>query len=461
MVNLATIKTPSDVIEALESTSSRLDKEAIIEFAYDLKIFDFFYGAERAYNALRTYGIKKAPFIEDCDDDDFVSTSGWESFSELLDKLETRELSGHAARDEILKYSNRCSQREWNTFYRRVLLKDFKCGVTVTTINNVLNFENKVKRKEASKYLIPVFSCQLAKSSDEHQSKLTGYKYLDVKLDGVRLLSFIDIDKKEVTQYTREGRIKENFANIAGQLYKLIPYLKESVVLDGEVISKNFQSLMTQMNRKNDVNTSSSMLALFDIIPLKDFVSDSCKLTQTQRHTALCEFEPILNKVITDGSVYIIPKQLVNLSTESGMKTFNEFNKDAIEAGDEGIMVKDPNSMYRRTRTDAWLKLKPYATYDLEIVGFAAGNKGTKLENTLGAIVCEGVDNGKKIYVSVGSGFDEKLRDEIWVNQDKYLGFIVEIGGDCLTLNSKSSDVYSIRFPTFIRFRGNSPGEKL
>ena len=43
------------------------------------------------------------------------------------------------------------------------------------------------------------------------------------------------------------------------------------MVFDGEVMSNDFQSLMKQVHRKTNAKTEDAYLALFDILPLKEF----------------------------------------------------------------------------------------------------------------------------------------------------------------------------------------------
>lgn len=449
------MKNAADVVLALQNTSGRLDKEQILSDAWNAGCVEFFKGAMMAYDCLRTFGVKKVPFIEDADDPTFVPTITWNKFESIVSKLERRELTGNAARDMLRSLADSSSAREWNNFYRRVLLKDLKCGVTEATINKVLEELDR----DAKRYIIPAFSCQLAKNGEDLPKKISGVKMLDRKLDGVRLLSVLDKNSGTVTQFTRNGKINENFADITSMLERLLPVLTESIVLDGEIVSSNFQALMTQVNRKSDVDTSDSHLALFDIIPLADFRAGECQINQKDRHDLLVGLADAIRKVAGDR-VYVIPKLTVDLDTAAGRKAFQEFNRETVSAGYEGILVKDPQATYRTKRTDGWLKIKPSVTYDLEIVDVEIGTPGTKFANTMGNLICRGEDQGKIIETSVGSGFSEELRDEIWRNRDKMRGRIVEIKTDVLTQN-RNSDVWSMRFPVFMQFRGWEPGEKL
>ena len=447
--------TPTQVIAQLEAHSGRGDKEQIVRAAWDAGCTEFFEGAKLAYDALVTFNVKKVPLFEDATDPEgFVPVLTWTKFTDVLSKLQRREITGNMARDVIRAASDTAAAADWNGWYRRILLKDLKCGVTDGTINRVLTAIGGA----ALDYQIPVFSCQLAKNGDDHPKKMVGHKFLDVKLDGVRILTVINIDSKTVTQYSRDGRQNDRFDAITTDIAKLIPNLKQSIVLDGEMVSRSFQDLMKQLNRKDDVDTSDARLALFDIIPLADFRAGECKMTQVDRHEILVGFMPMLAEACGDR-VYVVPKMMVDLDTPEGQAQFTEFNNDTVAAGYEGIMIKDPLATYRTKRTDAWMKIKPFITVDLEVIGIEPGKPESKFAHTLGGLVCRGVDQGKTVEVTVGGGYTEELRDEIWANKLTVIGRTVEIKGDALT-KSQDGDTWSLRFPVFMGFRDDKTAEK-
>jgi len=72
-------------------------------------------------------------------------------------------------------------------------------------------------------------------------------------------------------------------------------------------------------------------------------------------------------------------------------------------------------------------------------------------EGRLGALVCEGVDDGKTIRVNVGSGYSDTDRDDYWTNSKVVIGRTAEVLADAITQNQDGS--YSLRFPRFVRFR--------
>ena len=80
-------------------------------------------------------------------------------------------------------------------------------------------------------------------------------------------------------------------------------------------------------------------------------------------------------------------------------------------------------------------------------------------EGRLGALVCEGEDDGRNILVNVGSGFSDADRSTFWTDRGDVVGQIVEVRADAITQNQDGT--YSLRFPRFLRFRGFDVGEKL
>ena len=177
---------------------------------------------------------------------------------------------------------------------------------------------------------------------------------------------------------------------------------------------------------------------------------------QRRRSNLLRSMKATLDKV---GGIDIIPQVEVDLDTAVGEMQFKQYNKDAIDAGFEGIMIKDIDAPYICKRHVAWLKQKPFIEVSLAVVAVEEGTG--KNAGRLGAIICEGEDDGKKIRVNVGSGLTDEQRDEFWKDQDALMGQIVEVRADAATLNQDSEDVYSLRFPRFLRFRGFKAGEKI
>jgi DNA ligase-1 len=432
------MKTPFQIIVELEADNSRLAKEAIIqEHAGNTELLEGFHLALSPYI---TFGVKKVPSFAGPDGQGLP----WEAFKELCHLLSTRQLTGDDARSAIELALSASTKSQWNDWYRRILIKDLRCGVSEKTINKIV------------KNAVPVFECMLAHDGANHEKKITGIKLIEPKLDGVRVLTIVDYESRTVTQYTRNGKVLENFGHITESLLKHIDDFGRSYVLDGEMISTSFQALMKQVHRKEDVQTGDAVLMLFDVLPLSEFKKGKSIMGQRRRSNLLKTFKTVFEKA---GNIGIIPQTEVDLGTAVGEMQFKQYNKDAIAEGYEGIMIKDPDAEYECKRSVSWLKQKPFIEVSLTVTNLEEGTG--KNEGRLGALICEGEDDGRKIRVNVGSGLSDELRDEVWNSKDSVLGQIVEIRADAATRSQDSEDIYSLRFPRFLRFRGFKAGEKI
>lgn len=435
------------IISKLEADNSRLAKEAIIADEMNNDNREFFEGIQLCLSPFVTFGVKKVPTHGGPDGQGLP----WQAFRKLADQLAKRELTGHDARDAIELCLKTAKQDEWNGWYRRILTKDLKCGVSEKTINNVAK---STKKKEFS---VPIFTCQLAHDSSGHEKKVAGKKLIQVKLDGVRVLTVVYPDGR-VDQYSRNGKELVNFELIKEQFAKTVTGLTEPVVFDGEVMSSSFQDLMKQVHRKSDVAADDAVLHLFDYVPLKNFQKGKWDMPQTYRLGKLKAWKDLWKE--ETPNVQVLGHEEVDLDSMVGQVQYKEINQRAIDGGYEGIMIKDLEAPYECKRTTAWLKLKPFIEVSLTVVAVEEGSAGTKNENNLGALVCEGEDNGKFIRVNVGSGYSDEMRNELWSCKDQVVGQVVEVRADAAT-KSQEGEYWSLRFPRFLRFRGFAAGEKI
>ena len=441
-------------IRDLESSDSRIHKEKVIEkalMAAKLGSADaqaFLFNCYQAYNPFYTFHVRQVDEVSGHEN----RPNAWPKFWALLESLRTRSVTGNAALGAIIETSELFDDAEWNMVCRRVIIKDLRCGISEKTLNKVL---------KNSEWRIPVFTCQLAQDSSDQQQKLTGIKRLEPKLDGVRVLAVVQ--GMNVSLMSRNGKEFNNFPQIAKDIMRFRSAFQNHLgsggrfVLDGEVTGESFQKLMKQAHRKSDAETSGMVYSIFDIIPLDDFQRGYWNAQQYKRFEILERARGMLDAVTPDHSLRIVSGLEVDLDVAEGHDIMRRYAEDCVEEGYEGIMIKDVGAPYVCKRADYWMKWKPTISVDLNIVGFEEGTG--RNENRLGAIICEGVDNDRRIRVNVGSGFSDSLRDEYWTNRDELLGHLVEVQADAVTQNQDGS--YSLRFPRFLRFRDFEAGVKL
>ena len=431
---------PDAIIRQLEIHNSRINKEDIIRAAHEEGLPEFFEGLRMALDPLVTFGVKQ---VDELDSDWAGQGCEWTVFKELADKLIARELTGHAARDAINLVKSSCTVEQWNDWYRRILIKDLRCGVSEKTVNKVVPGT------------VPVFTCALAHDSANHEKKMVGKKQIEIKLDGVRVITVIQGDKVEM--FSRNGKQFHNFGHIIAEIEAVIkdypvPY---PLVLDGGVMSANFQDLMKQVHRKDNVAAGDAVLHLFDTIPLGCFKNGVWEKPQSFRSLITKHWVEEHKDVLKH--VQALDWEEVDLDTPEGNKRFVELNKRAVDGGYEGVMIKDVDAPYECKRTHAWLKAKPFIEVTLSVTDVEEGTG--RNEGRLGALVCAGQDDGKDIRVNVGSGFTDDNRSTFWTHRNALLGQLVEVRADAVTQNQDGT--YSLRFPRFKTFRGFEVGEKL
>ena len=417
-----------NIIQKLETDNSRLFKEGVVA---DHLEGEFKHGLQWALNPLVTFGVQQVPVSE-------VDGKGitYDEFYELADALYKRDLTGHAARDAIIDAMNLATNEQWNDWYRRIILKDLRCGVSVGTVNGV------------QKGTVPIFGCMLAHDGAKHPKKIKGACSVEYKYDGVRVIAIVQNDS--ATLYSRNGKILPNFNLIEDALSK--PEYN-GLVFDGEVMSEDFQTLMKQVHRKSGANTEDAYLALFDMLTLEEFEAGYTPITSVERRKRM------IDTVIEDSKIKVVDAFSVDFDTEEGQAEFDKLNKHALAEGYEGLMIKPDSEGYKCKRSHAWLKVKPFIEVTLTVIALEEGTG--KNEGMLGAFVVEGEDDGKFFHVNVGSGLTDDMRKDVWSAQDSVVGQLVEIRADAATQSQDADDTWSLRFPRFKTFRGFELGEKI
>lgn len=437
-------------INKLNESDSRLHKEDVIRQALEASVLgstnaQIFLGFLKAcYNPYVTFGVKQIPDTVGIVD----AENPWAEFNKLLLQLSQRQITGNAAREAIQNMAERFDSEEWNTFLAPVLRRDMRAGISDKTINKIC---------KGTTYEIPIFGCQLATNS-EGRPEMRGIKRLEPKLDGVRVLMMVIPSDNGVTvvSYSRNGKVFENFTHIEEQISlnwlkmirqtKMAKQLSDGFVLDGEVIGNTFQELMRQARRKENVQADDSVFNIFDIVPLADFRRGHWNAQLSKRIEVLESMRTVID---TMANVELLPHIMVDLDTAAGKDQLMRYAKDQVNAGFEGIMIKDVNAPYECKRNTFWMKWKPVIDFDLTVIGIEEGTG--KNIGRMGALVCEGVDDGKHITVNVGSGYTDEERQSYWDDKSSVIGRTAVVMADAITQDASGS--YSLRFPRFKTFR--------
>ncbi len=117
-----------------------------------------------------------------------------------------------------------------------------------------------------------------------------------------------------------------------------------------------------------------------------------------------------------------------------------------LSRGKEGVVLKNPTAIWRDGTSKEQVKLKLELDCDLKVIGFEEGEG--KFAGTLSSLLCESSD--KMLCTSV-SGFNDKMRKEIWENRSDYLDKIVTVRFN--DIMQKEGEVASLFLPRFVEFR--------
>ncbi|MCC6028090.1 MAG: DNA ligase [Archaeoglobi archaeon] len=261
------------------------------------------------------------------------------------------------------------------------------------------------------------------------------------------------------------SRKLENVTNALPEIVEEVKKnVKEGVILDGEVIAVKdgrpmpFQHVLRRFRRKHDV------LKMVEKIPLQLYVFDVLYANGEVIDMPLKERRNILKEYVNESERLKIAEQIITDEKGTIERIFNE----AVNAGHEGVMLKNPNSPYiPGKRGKHWLKLKSVMeTLDLVVVGGEWGEgKRSHLISSY-ELACLDTTTGKLLKVGrVATGFtDEDLEEltEIFkqiivYRHGKIVEFlpkyVFEVAYQEIQKSPKYESGYALRFPRFIRLR--------
>lgn len=403
----------ASLIEAIAATSATKEKERLLANGIAIYGDHLITPFRLAYDPYVTYGIKQIPTPTT-----FSNRITSRTFNTVLNQLARRELTGNTAKLAVQNLLESVADKRQADVITGILKKDLRCGIRVKTINKVL------KKVAAQFERIPTFDIMLA-SSDT--SKIKFPCIVEPKLDGVRCITVFD-SNGEPTLYSRSGRVFEAFPSVREKLRgKFNDY-----ILDGEIVATtgSFQDLMTQVRRKDKRVTVDVEYVPFDYLPQNQFAQQKSTIIYKDR----------IDMRNTHKLAWI------NSEIAKDQKYLEYLYRSYLEAGYEGIVVKDPNATYAFKRSSAWIKIKPAQTYDLFVQRVVEGTG--KYRGKVGALQCLFFSSNKNTkIVSVGSGLSAEIREKWWKEPELIKNMWIEVKAQEVTRDG------SLRFPTFLRVR--------
>lgn len=349
--------------------------------------------------------------------------------------LKERVVTGNAAIEYLRMLLSSVSADDAKVL-ERIISKDLKCGVDVSTANKVWSG------------LIPEYPCMLCSPFEQKLvDKIKFPAYAQMKMDGMRFNAIVRDGKVEFRsrngkQILLLGNLEAEFAALAGSI---------DCVFDGELLvmddmTMQFADRQTGngiLNKANKGTISAEDAAkvhatVWDLIPYVQFTDGYCQTPYAKRFSTL---EQIVNKQKSEGKkIWTVTSTIVQ-TLEEAQDIFQGY----LAEGFEGIILKDGVGVWEDKRSKTQIKFKGELECDLKIVAVEEG-KG-KAVGMLGAIICESADGIVK--VNVGSGFNDAQRKQYW--KENLVDKIVAVKYNARIKNKSGEE--SLFLPVFIELR--------
>ncbi|QLC34432.1 ATP-dependent DNA ligase [Halarchaeum sp. CBA1220] len=245
-------------------------------------------------------------------------------------------------------------------------------------------------------------------------------------------------------------------------------HLDAPAILDGEVVAVAedgsplpFQEVLRRFRRKHDVERMREEVAVelraFDCLHADG--ADLLDAPLTERHDALAAL-----LAGTDA--------VSDLLLSDDADDIEAFEADALEAGHEGVMLKDPESAYTPgKRGKQWLKRKPdVETLDLVVTG-AEWGEGRRASLLGTFLLSARTEDGYATIGKVATGIsDDELADltdrvephvvsEDGQTLDVDPHVVFEVGYEEIQRSPTYSSGYALRFPRFLAVRDDKTPE--
>ena len=222
------------------------------------------------------------------------------------------------------------------------------------------------------------------------------------KLDGNRCM--IKVENGKVEMFTRKGDLMPVQLD---HILNDIPRFERNIILDGELFSNeiSFNTLNGLIKR---VKASPEEIEKRKFIKFHIYdvmTSDGYEV----RSRIVKEFE--------SSNIVAVPSFKIRANEEIIQEHLERFLND----GNEGLMIRVLGLPYDNKRSWQLMKVKVFEDSEFKLIGFDEDVRG----NFVGAFVLE--DEKGNTFKAGSSGQSEDEREEMWKNQDKYIGKMATI----------------------------------
>jgi DNA ligase-1 len=306
---------------------------------------------------------------------------------------------------------------------RTIVEKTLDAGITVASIKKVLGEHRKFSPALCADW------CDMSLKKKERL--LSEGRYASTpKMDGLRCL--IRLHTHDQGAYSRHLKPLKNMDGHVAALAKMFPF---PCVVDGEAFACDGTWNSSVSGAKKTGSKVQMQFYPFDMVPLSEIETQNYKLTSEERWNMVLD-----HLAFGDESMFV---EVMRRPVKTVADVEAE-HRLCLEEGWEGAVLHNLDAPYSCHRSIAWVKVKSWKSSEFTVVDLIAGRG--KHHGRLGAMLVRGQCEGRLITCEVGTGFSDQLREEIWNNKTKYIGYVAEVKYFEVTEGS-------LRFPSFLRWR--------
>lgn len=361
------------------------------------------------------------------------------AFFPLLEDLNSRKLSGDAAREAVDKFITEASASA-GELLRRVIHKDMRAGFSGSTTNKV--FAKLIPDH-------PYMRCSLPKDVKLNTWEWDQGVFAQLKADGS--FQAATIVGGEVTIESRSGEIMPNES-----LPAIVAQIQRHPELDGYRIEGELTVVNTETGEtlpRGEGNGMINSLRQGGELPPNHEVHYT-----VWECVSLAEGGTIDKRPYKDRFAYLVnlldatpgPVRIAENTIVYSEAAAWEVFKNYAAAGLEGAIIKRPSMIWKDGTSKEQVKLKTEFEAEYRITGFIEGKKGKKTEATFGALTYESEDG---IVRGSVSGIDDDTKAKINANREAYIGAICTIQANALTQNRNNKVNWALSHPRFMEIR--------
>lgn len=434
-----------DILTALESTASRLEKEAIIASHKEDPIFQLVLRA--AMDPQITFYLSKLPKVSTVENNSLEDLTIEEAVTQAIDVLAGRKITGNAARAWYDQTSESLSVDD-RIVFERVIKKDLRCGVKESTVNTAFGYEFI--------YTHPNLLCSPYSDKDvEKLFKKNPTVFCQMKSDGARCQIVVLEDK--VLAYTRKGNLLDfrgkldhltMFPNLIGQVIDGELLTRQNGKVDDRqtcngIINKLIQGTIT------DEEIERIFITAWDVFPWENMKTKTpYTVTYRDRLQTLGDMIDAMKETFGISAFL----ELIETHEVTSLEEAEVIYMKWMEDGHEGAILKSPEMIWEDKRSKNAIKIKAEETGEFVVVDYEFGEEGKQFEGFLGGLIVESACG--KIRTKIGKGFSEEDR-LTWLgynDPEATKGLIVECGFNSIT-KSKNKETYALFLEKFIKIR--------